>query len=157
MRRISGIFADPTLEGVASNPFASAFSDRVRSIGKDSLVNKALTGAAAMIMDRSTIGRKLLIDNFMAAGVSLAALVADETQLNAHVRRSAWGLWHPSGTCRMGRATDPETVVDPNGKLVGTRNLYVADASVFPDIPTYNINIPTVMVAERIADLLMRR
>jgi len=157
MRRITAVLADPVMIGIASNPFASAFSDRVRSIGANSLVNRVLTRTAATIMDKSALGRKLLIDNFMAAGTSLHQLIADDERLKEHVRQTAWGLWHPSGTCRMGRATDSDSVVDPHGRLIGSRNLYVADASIFPEIPTYNINIPTIMVAEHVADMLKRK
>ncbi|CAO3436426.1 GMC family oxidoreductase [Azospirillum doebereinerae] len=153
-RRVTALFHEPGLARIARNPFASAFSDRVRSINRNSPMNRVMTSIAAQIMDRSDFGRGLLVDKLMAAGVSLAALVVDEARLAEHIRKAAWGLWHPSGTCRMGRADDPDSVVDPGGRLIGMSNLFVADASVFPEIPTFNINIPTIMVAERISDLI---
>lgn len=153
-RRLVALFGDPAIARIARNPFASAFSDRVRSINRNSPTNRILTGIAAQVMDLSDLGRGILIDRMMAAGTSLGSLAADDGRLAEHIGRAAWGLWHPSGTCRMGAANDPGSVVDPNGRVIGLDNLHVADASVFPEIPTYNINIPTIMVAERIADLI---
>jgi choline dehydrogenase len=62
------------------------------------------------------------------------------------VRRSAWTYHHVVGTCAMG------SVVDPAGRVHGTEGLFVADASVMPDVPSANTHIPTVMVAERLAE-----
>jgi len=61
---------------------------------------------------------------------------------------------HPVGTCRMGDPTEPETVVDPNGAVVGVKDLYVADASIMPDIVTVQTNYAVIAIAERIADIL---
>jgi 5-(hydroxymethyl)furfural/furfural oxidase len=54
----------------------------------------------------------------------------------------------------MGDPADPDAVVDPTGKVIGTDNLYVADASVMPRLPTANTNIPTIMIAEKICGAL---
>jgi 5-(hydroxymethyl)furfural/furfural oxidase len=64
-------------------------------------------------------------------------------------------LWHPSCTCRMGDATDSDAVLDAHGRVYGVENLMVADASAMPNIPTTNTNLPTLMIAERIADELI--
>jgi 5-(hydroxymethyl)furfural/furfural oxidase len=65
-------------------------------------------------------------------------------------------MGHPVGTCRFGRTDDPMAVTDPFGRVLGTRNLFVGDASVMPILPSANTNLPTLMVAERIADGLRR-
>jgi choline dehydrogenase-like flavoprotein len=54
----------------------------------------------------------------------------------------------------MGPPSDPRAVVDAHGSVLGTEGLFVADASVMPEIPSANTHIPTVMVAERIAERL---
>ena len=58
---------------------------------------------------------------------------------------------HPVGTCRMGADPDGGAVVDSRGRVHGIERLHVADASIMPTIPSANTNLPTIMVAERIA------
>jgi choline dehydrogenase len=65
-----------------------------------------------------------------------------------HVRASASGFFHPTGTCAIG------SVVDERGRVLGYENLVVADASIMPTIPRANTNLSTAAIAERIAELL---
>jgi choline dehydrogenase len=62
--------------------------------------------------------------------------------------------YHPSGTVPMGAAPGPEAAVDGRGRVFGVDGLYVADASIMPTIPSSNIHLPTLMIAERIAEWL---
>jgi 5-(hydroxymethyl)furfural/furfural oxidase len=55
----------------------------------------------------------------------------------------------------MGPDTDSYAVVDPGGRVIGAENIFVADASVMPRLPTANTNIPTIMIAEKISDRLL--
>jgi choline dehydrogenase len=83
--------------------------------------------------------------------------VQDDEQIEAWVRAHLELLYHPSGTCRMGAADDDQAVLDPQLRVRGVEGLRVADASVFPVIPGGNTNAPTMMVAERAADLILGR
>jgi 5-(hydroxymethyl)furfural/furfural oxidase len=56
----------------------------------------------------------------------------------------------------MGRAEDPMTVVDTQGRVKGLQGLRVVDASIFPVVPCANTNFPTLMAAEKIVDAMMR-
>lgn len=76
----------------------------------------------------------------------------DDAQLDELVRRHAESAYHPCGTFRMG--IDRDSVVDPQGRVHGIDGLRDVDASVFPHITDGNLNAPTIMVAERMADLL---
>ena len=58
---------------------------------------------------------------------------------------------HPVGTCRMGPDPDAGAVVDTRGRVHGIERLQVIDASIMPSIPSANTNLPTIMVAERLA------
>jgi choline dehydrogenase len=66
-------------------------------------------------------------------------------------------IFHPVGTCRMGRADDPLAVVDPELRVRGVAGLRIADASVMPTITSGNTNSPTLMIAERAAALMRQR
>ena len=82
------------------------------------------------------------------------ANVRDEAGLVEFIRRKAETVYHPIGTCRMG--VDASAVVDPQLRVRGVEGLRVVDASVMPTLIGGNTNAPTVMIAERAADLILR-
>ena len=77
----------------------------------------------------------------------------DDAALEAFVRAKAETIYHPAGTCRMG--SDARAVVDPQLRLNGIDGLRVVDASVMPTLVTGNTNAPTMMIAERAAELIL--
>jgi choline dehydrogenase len=89
----------------------------------------------------------------LAPGPGIAA--ADRRRLRQWIRRNAWTYHHPAGTCAMGSDPAAGAVVNAAGRVHGTGGLTVADASIMPDIPSANTHIPTIMIAERIASLLV--
>jgi choline dehydrogenase len=82
--------------------------------------------------------------------------VRTDDEIDAFVAREAESAYHPCGTCRMGREDDPDAVVDAHCRVIGVAALRVVDSSVFPHITNGNINAPTLMLAERAADLIRR-
>ena len=79
--------------------------------------------------------------------------LSDEA-LAMHCRRFVKTNYHPSGTCRMGAGDDTLAVLDSRLRVHGLQGLRVIDASVMPTIPGGNTNAPTIMIAERAADLI---
>lgn len=63
--------------------------------------------------------------------------------------------YHPSGSCKMGASDDPMAVVDEDCKVIGLEGLRVIDSSIFPTIPNGNLNAPTIMTAEKGADIIL--
>jgi choline dehydrogenase len=85
-------------------------------------------------------------------GIHLPADPDDEVALREHILRSLETLYHPVGTCRMGR--DASAVVDETLRVHGVQNLRVADASVMPTIPSGNTNAPSIMIGEKASDMV---
>jgi choline dehydrogenase len=80
------------------------------------------------------------------------AHVRNESEIVNFIRSEAQTLYHPVGTCKMGR--DELAVVDTQLRVRGIEQLRVVDASVMPRIPAGNTNAPTIMIAEKAADMI---
>ena len=77
----------------------------------------------------------------------------DDEAFLEHARQFGASNWHPAGTCKMG--IDPLAVVDPSLRVHGTENLRVVDASIMPNVISGNTNAPTIMIAEKAADMIL--
>lgn len=93
------------------------------------------------------------------AGEEIApgADVQTDDEIDAFVREEVESAYHPCGTCRMGAADDRRSVVDPEGRVIGVERLRVADSAIFPEITNGNLNAPSIMVGEKIADHALGR
>ena len=94
---------------------------------------------------------------FVRHEIAPGAGAQSDDALDAFIRDHVESAYHPCGTCRMGRATDPDAVVDPECRVIGVEGLRVADSSVFPRIPNGNLNGPSIMVGEKASDHLLGR
>jgi choline dehydrogenase len=110
-----------------------------------------------MMVECAKLSRELLaqpaFDAYRGAPIFPAASDLDDDDLVAFVRAKAETVYHPVGTCRMGN--DDQAVVDPALRVRGIDGLRVVDAAVMPRLPTGNTNAPTMMIAERAADLIL--
>ena len=70
-------------------------------------------------------------------------------------RNTAGTIFHPSGTCKMGPATDPLAVVDHELRVHGLAGIRVVDCGIMPTLVSGNTNAPAVMIAEKIADRIL--
>lgn len=80
--------------------------------------------------------------------------VATDAQIDAFVRQKADSAYHPSCTCKMGAVTDRMAVTDPQTRVYGMDGLRVVDASIMPSVVSGNLNAPTIMMAEKAADII---
>ncbi len=155
--RMGRMFTAEPVSQYALNAFPSSFSERVAAISRPTGLNAVLTNVAAMLLDSAAPVRKFLIENVISEAPALAGLLADRRAAEEYVCSAVRSAWHPSGTCRMGAEDDPLAVTAPSAAVIGTRNLYVADASIMPRVTRTNTNLPSIMIGERVADLLQQR
>lgn len=95
------------------------------------------------------------MDAFRGPEIQPGLDVATDDEIDIWVRENLESAYHPCGTARMGQPEDPGTVVDTECCVLGVEGLRVVDASIFPTVPNGNINAPTIMVAEKAADLIL--
>lgn len=151
VRMLAGLVVCNALNPNPGDLFPSTFTPRIKRLSLLTDANRWKAAMLGLLLDVPGVLRRRVLQTFMMGGVSLPELVNDSERLDELIRRNVVGIWHPSCTCRMGRMDDPDAVVDPAGRLIGSETIYVADASVMPCLPTANTNIPTIMIAEKIA------
>ena len=104
------------------------------------------------------VARKILSQPSLAkhAGkeVGPGSDLKSDDDLNEYIRSKAETAYHPCGTLKMG--VDKMAVVDENLKIHGLQNIRVVDASVMPEIPSANLNAPTLMIAEKASDIISK-
>ena len=93
------------------------------------------------------------MDAYRDSEFSPGASVGSDEQILTWIRQNSQTAYHPVGTCRMGPA-GPRTVVDDKLRVHGLDGLRIADASIFPTMPSGNTNAPSIMVGEKMADIL---
>jgi choline dehydrogenase len=81
--------------------------------------------------------------------------VSGRKAIERFIDRAAVHYYHPSGSCKMGLASDPDSVVDADGRVHGIESLHVADASIMPAVTSGNTNMPVAVIGERIARSLL--
>ncbi|KRE84628.1 GMC family oxidoreductase [Rhodanobacter sp. Soil772] len=110
-----------------------------------------------MMIEAARLSREILdqaaFAPFRGAPVFPERRIGTDAEYADFIRRKAETIYHPVGTCRMGR--DDRAVVDSELRVRGVDGLRVVDASVMPSLPTGNTNAPTIMLAERASALLL--
>ena len=104
-------------------------------------------------LTREILGQPAM-DPYRGDEIQPAVDFDDIDATDAWVRQNVESAYHPSCTCRMGSDDDPAAVLDPECRVRGTDRLRVIDSSIFPTITNGNLNAPTIMVAEKAADLI---
>jgi len=141
--RVGLASADPLADPAIFANYLSTEEDR-RALREGTKMVRALAGEPAL---KAICGR----EEEPGAGV------ASDADIDAWIRRAAETIYHPVGTCRMGRAGDPLAVVDSALRVQALSGLRVIDASVMPTLVGGNTNAPTMMIAEKAADMILGR
>lgn len=155
-RTAATMLADPALRQVCGQAFMLVNAAKLNRYNELSLSNAFRGRAASTLLDLSPRIGNWLVSRF-ADMRPLNGFVHDDAALAEFIQGNVTGTNHVTGTCRMGSADDPATVVDPAGNVLGLDALMVADASVMPSVPSGNTHLATVMVAEKISAELLRK
>jgi choline dehydrogenase len=133
--------ADITLGSLSTDDDASRMVAALR-LAEDLLAQQSL--------------KDVVLDTFVdERGTTFEMLMAhDSGSIVNFARRWPGPYSHAVGTCRMGSLADDDAVVDPNGAVHGIRGLWIADASVFPDLPRAATQIPVMAVASRLGRII---
>jgi choline dehydrogenase len=111
---------------------------------------------AAVRLTRELFAQRAF-DPYLGPELAPGPKVDTDAEIDAFVRARAESAYHPSCSCRMGPDSDPGAVVDGECRVHGVEGLRVVDASIMPSIPSGNLNAPTIMLAEKAADLIRGR
>ncbi|KAG6965120.1 hypothetical protein JG688_00007407 [Phytophthora aleatoria] len=94
-------------------------------------------------------------DEYRGEAISPTDEVQSDAEIDAWIRQYASTDYHPSSTNRMGKETDLDSVVDAQTRVHGLEGLRVVDASIMPNNVSGNLNAPTIMLAEKAADIIL--
>jgi 5-(hydroxymethyl)furfural/furfural oxidase len=131
------------------------FPERVQLLNRFSSLNRFRLWLATLMLDSHPGLRDLLMRKFLNGGRTLDQILADEEGLSAWLDEAVYGSWHVGGTCRMGAIDDPGAVVDPEGRVIGIDGLRVIDASIMPTPVRAMSNLTTIVIAEKLADMIL--
>lgn len=96
------------------------------------------------------------LQQYMKRAYRPQAGVQSDDEILAFCRQYATTIFHPSGTARMGPASDPGAVVDARLRVHGITGLRVVDCAIMPTLVSGNTNVPTIMIAEKAADMILQ-
>jgi 5-(hydroxymethyl)furfural/furfural oxidase len=154
-RRCLDILGHDAVRAMTRLTFPVKFNDRLRRLNRITPGNRIKSAAVAALIDALPPLAEPIFATLADRRVDLAALAEDDDALADHIRDNVAGTFHPVGTCRMGTPDDRYAVTDPAGRVYGVAGLRVIDASIMPTIPRGNTNIPTIMVAEKLAEAML--
>jgi choline dehydrogenase len=133
--------ADPLVAPVIQPNYLEAEEDR-RALREGTKMAREIFAQAAF-------------DPYRGPELMPGAHVMKDEQIDAWIRKTAETIYHPVGSAKMG--TDSESVVDPQLRVYGVEGLRVIDASIMPALVSGNTNAPTIMIAEKAADMILGR
>ena len=107
------------------------------------------------IKNTRKILQQLSFSNFSGKEIQPGENVKSNKEIDQFIIEKAESAYHPCGTMKMGQISNPMSVVDPECKVIGVKNLRVVDSSIFPRITNGNTNAPSIMVGEKASDIIL--
>ncbi len=95
------------------------------------------------------------MDAYRGEEIQPGVSIESDDTIDTWVRQNVESAYHPSCSCKMGSENDPMAVVDSKCQVRGIRNLRIVDSSIMPRITNGNLNAPTIMLAEKAADIIL--
>ena len=156
VRRASEILLSSQVRNLWCHAFPVMRADRMRHLNEVTRYNELRANIIAKLLDTiPSLGRPI-VGSLSKPGIDITKLISDDQLLTDFVSESVTGMAHHAGTCSMGPTKDEMTGVDSNARVKGVSGLRVIDASIMPRIPRGNTNIPTLMLAEKLADSIIK-
>jgi 5-(hydroxymethyl)furfural/furfural oxidase len=155
VRLLCRLQADPAVQATVEQVFPISLSDWARRLAVHKPVNVLQTRLGATAMELLPPVRRWMLDKLIADAPSLDDLAHDDGACRDWIRGAVLGHWHASCTCRMGATNDALAVTDPSARVYGVAGLRAADASIMPSVPCANTNIPTIMIGEKVAAMVL--
>jgi 5-(hydroxymethyl)furfural/furfural oxidase len=149
------VMQDAEVRPLTNELFATGYSSMVRALNAPGPVSALASRLLAAMLDGPDPLRRLMIGCRAGFGETKEISMRSEAWLGRTVGRRTLGMYHPAGTCRMGRGDDRTAVVDARCRVHGIDGLSVVDASIMPTLPRANTNLPVIMIAEKAADSLL--
>ncbi len=153
-RLVETLLLDPNVANSYSDAFLLPPTMALNQFNKPGLLGGLLAAAAKVALNSPAAISRALIGPAIQPGRWFANRHGQSSLTDSEIVGAAVPMAHPTGTCAIGRKDNPVAVVDSACRVYGVENLRVVDASVMPRIPSANTNLPTIMIAERAADLI---
>jgi choline dehydrogenase-like flavoprotein len=153
-RLVETLLLDPAVTSSYSDAFLLPPTMALNQFNKPGLLGGLLAAAAKLALNSPAAVSRALIGPAIRPGRWFANRHGRSSLTDNEIIGAAVPMAHPAGTCAIGRKDNRMAVVDSACRVYGVENLRVVDASVMPRIPAANTNLPTIMVAERAADLI---
>jgi 5-(hydroxymethyl)furfural/furfural oxidase len=126
----------------------------LNQFNRPGLAGALIAAAAKAALNAPRPVTRAIVDRMIRPGRWFASRQQGVELTDAELLAAAAPMAHPVSTCAIGRPDDPLAVVDSECRVYGVPNLRVVDASIMPRVPSANTNLPTIMVAERAAELI---
>jgi choline dehydrogenase-like flavoprotein len=156
-RLAESLLLDAAVAGAYAEAFLLPPVMSLHQFNRPGVAGSLLALAAKAVLNAPAPLRRTTVGGLIRPGRWFASRDRRLSLSDGELLGAAAPMAHPAGTCAIGRSDDPTAVVDSACRVFGVRNLRVVDASIMPQLPSANTNLPTLMVAHRAADLIRSR